>query len=346
MEITEPNADDRPADSACPHRRVRMRHLSVYSCPAEPIRSVIQMPSFSVRRAAIRSAILFELVLFVSAPPCARSQTGWPVYNGGLDGDHYSRLTQINRDNVHLLQQAWTFDTGEKGGIQTNPLVVGTTLYAFTPSTKVVALDAATGKLKWKFDSGIVAGQPARGVTYWDDDAHGRIYAGVMNFLFCLDAETGKPIASFGESGHIDLRKGLGIEGVKTDFSALSIALTTPGVIYKDMIIVGGREPEAHPAPPGYIQAFDLRTGALRWTFHTIPLPGEPGYETWPKDAYKNAGAANNWTGMTLDAEPGILYAPTGSAVMDFYGGDRIGNDLYANTLLALDANTGKRLWH
>ncbi len=273
-------------------------------------------------------------------------QTGWAVYNGGLDGDHYSRLTQIDRSNVHQLQQAWIYDTGEKGGIQTNPLIVGSTLYAYTPKTEVIALDAATGKLKWRFDSGIVAGQPARGVTYWNDGAHGRIYAGVMNFLYCLDAETGKLITSFGENGHIDLRKGLAIDGLKTDFSALSIALTTPGVIYKDLIIVGGRMPEAHPAPPGYIQAFHLRTGALRWVFHTIPLPGEPGYETWPKDAYKTSGAANNWTGMALDAERGILYAPTGSAVMDFYGGDRLGDNLYANTLLALDARTGKRLWH
>jgi glucose dehydrogenase len=295
----------------------------------------------------LRHAICLSLFPIVALPcSLAQAQTGWPVYNGGPDGDHYSRLTQINRDNAHLLQQAWTYDTGEKGGIQTNPLIVGRTLYAYTPKTEVIALDATTGKLKWKFDSGIIAGQPVRGVTYWNDGQHGRIYAGVMNFLFCLDAETGKLIPSFGENGRIDLRTGLVIDGMKTDFSALSIALTTPGVIYNGMIIVGGRDPEAHPAPPGYIQAFDLRTGALRWTFHTIPLPGEPGYETWPKDAYKTAGAANNWCGMALDAEHGILYAPTGSAVMDFYGGDRVGNDLYANSLLALDANTGKRLWH
>ena len=290
--------------------------------------------------------VLLLLAFFVSLPYIAQAQeTGWPVYNGGLDGDHYSKLTQITRSNVHLLRQAWSYDTGEQGGLQTNPLIVGRTLYAYTPKTEVIALDAVTGKLKWKFDSGIVAGQPARGVTYWNDGIQGRIYAAVMNFLFCLDAETGKLIASFGEGGRIDLRKGLVIEGEKSDFSALSIALTTPGIIYKDMIIVGGREPEAHPAPPGYIQAFDLRTGQLRWVFHTVPLPGEPGYESWPKDAYKNAGAANNWCGMAIDAEHGILYAPTGSAVMDFYGGDRIGDDLYANSLLALDANTGKRLW-
>ena len=293
--------------------------------------------------------LCFSLLLLGLLPDSfgqARPQTDWPVYNGGLNGDHYSPLTQINRDNVGRLQKAWTFDTGEQGSIQTNPVIVGHTLYAYTPKTEVIALDAVTGKLKWKFDSGIVAGQPARGVTYWNDGGKGRIFASVMNFLYCLDADTGHLITSFGENGHIDLRKGLVIGGVKTDFSALSIALTTPGVIWKDMIIVGGREPEAHPAPPGYIQAFDVHTGALRWAFHTIPLPGEPGYETWPKDAYKTAGAANNWTGMVLDSEHGILYAPTGSAVMDFYGGDRLGNDLYSNSLLALDANTGKRLWH
>jgi glucose dehydrogenase len=290
--------------------------------------------------------ILASLLIAFVPPAQSQQDTAWPAYNGGLDGDHYSTLTQITRDNVHLLQQAWTYDTGEQGAIQTNPVIIGRTLYAYTPKTEVIALDAATGKLKWKFDSGIVAGQPARGVTYWNDGQRGRIYASVMNFLYCLDAETGKLITSFGENGHIDLRKGLVIPGEKSDFSALSIALTTPGVIYKDLIIVGGREPEAHPAPPGYIQAYDLRTGQLRWTFHTIPLPGEPGYETWPKDAYKTAGAANNWAGMAVDTEHGIVYVPTGSAVMDFYGGDRLGNDLYANTLLALDANTGKRIWH
>jgi glucose dehydrogenase len=291
-------------------------------------------------------AFLFSLAFSVTPLSLAQAkQTDWPVYNGGIDGDHYSPLTQITRKNVHLLQQAWAYDTGEQGGLQTNPVIVGRTLYAYTPKTEVIALDAVSGKLKWKFESGIVAGQPARGVTYWKDGTHGRIFASVMNFLFCLDADTGKLIPGFGENGRIDLRKGLVIPGENSDFSALSIALTTPGILYKDMIIVGGREPEAHPAPPGYIQAFDLRTGQLRWAFHTIPLPGEPGYETWPKDAYKTAGAANNWCGMALDAERGIVYLPTGSAVMDFYGGDRLGNDLYANSLLALDANTGKRIW-
>jgi glucose dehydrogenase len=269
----------------------------------------------------------------------------WPAYNGGADGDHYSKLTQVNRGNVAKLQVAWTYDTGEKGGIQTNPLIVDRTLYAYTPTQKVIALDAATGKLKWKFDSGINGTQPVRGLSWWADGAHGRIFAGVMNYLYCLDADTGKPIESFGESGRIDLRKGL--ERTQADnYESQSIALTSPGVVYKDLIIVGGRNPETHPSPPGYIRAFDVRTGKLRWLFHTIPLPGEPGYETWPKDAWKSAGAANNWAGMTLDAEHGIVFVPSGSAVMDFYGGDRVGDDLYANCLLALDANTGKLLWH
>lgn len=270
-----------------------------------------------------------------------RQTVGWPVYGGQVGGDHYSPLTQINRGNVAKLRVAWTFDTHEQGSLQTSPVIVGRVLYAYTPSQKVIALDAATGRLIWKFDPGITGTQPARGVAYWSDGQDKRIFAGVMNYLYALDPATGKPIPSFGENGRIDLRKGLG-----RDYQTQSIALTTPGIIYKDLIIIGGRDPETHPAPPGTIRAFDVRTGALRWEFHTIPHPGEPGYETWPKDAWKTAGAANNWAGMTLDAQRGIVYVPTGSAVFDFYGGDRIGNDLFADTLLALDASTGKLLWY
>ena len=163
-----------------------------------------------------------------------------------------------------------------------------------------------------------------------------------MDHLYALDPATGKPIASFGEGGSVDLRKDLGNE----DFASNFAVLTTPGTIYKDMIIVGFRAPETHPAPHGDIRAYDVHTGKLRWSFHTIPHPGEPGYETWPKDAWKTAGSANNWAGMVVDQKRGIVFAPTGSAVDDFYGADRVGNDLYANTLLALDANTGKRIWH
>ncbi|MFZ0661098.1 MAG: pyrroloquinoline quinone-dependent dehydrogenase [Acidobacteriaceae bacterium] len=270
-----------------------------------------------------------------------RQTRGWPVYGGQPTGDHYSPLAQINRGNVAKLRVAWTFDTGEQGGLETSPIIVGRILYGYTPTQKVIALDAATGRLIWKFDSGITGTAPARGVAYWSDGRDGRIFAGVMNYLYALDAATGKPVSSFGENGRIDLRKGLG-----RDYETQSIALTTPGLIYKNLIIVGGRDPETHPAPPGTIRAFDVRTGALRWQFHTIPHPGEPGYDTWPKDAWKTAGAANNWAGMALDARRGILYVPTGSAVFDFYGGDRVGNDLFADTLLALDAGTGHILWY
>ena len=288
-------------------------------------------------------------------PPASDLQhdTDWPAYNGSVDGDHYSPLSQINRANVAQLKVAWQFDTGEKGGLQTNPLIVGRVLYACTPFGKIVALDAASGKLLWTFDSTVDnhdrtiggATQPSRGFAYWTDGKSPRIFAGILNYLYALDASTGKPIADFADNGRLDLRKSLR-DDLDLKYEQQSIALTTPGVIYTDLIIVGGRNPETHPAPPGYVRAFDVRTGALRWSFHTIPQPGEFGYDTWPPDAWKDAGAANNWAGMTLDAARGILYVPTGSAVFDFYGGDRIGDDLFANTLLALDAATGKRLWH
>ncbi len=265
----------------------------------------------------------------------------WPVYNGGIDGDHYSRLAQIDRTNVSRLKVAWQFDTGETGNLETNPLIVGRVLYACTPEGKIIALDGATGKLVWSFDPGFKNTQPSRGLSWWSDGAHARLFAGVLNYLYALDPATGKPLPDFGEGGRLDLRKDL-----RGDYAQQSIALTTPGLVYKDLIIVGGRNPETHPAPPGDIRAFDVRTGALRWRFHTIPHPGEQGAETWPADAWKEAGAANNWAGMTLDARRGILYVPTGSAVFDFYGGDRLGDDLFADTLLALDAATGKRLWH
>jgi quinoprotein glucose dehydrogenase len=297
-----------------------------------------------------RSGQIFFLVLSLmgvtlQAQTCKSNplllRSDWPVYGGQAEGDHYSSLTQINRTNVHLLREAWTFDAAEEGGLETNPVIVGRTLFAYTASQKVIALDASNGKLLWKFDSGVRSSQPARGVAYWTDGLHGRVLAGVMNYLYALDAQTGKPIPTFGDQGRIDLRKGLG-----GDYLSQSVALTTPGIVYQDLIIVGGRNPETYPAPPGDIRAFDVRTGKLRWTFHTIPHPGEFGYATWPPNAWKSAGAANNWAGMALDEHRGIVYVPTGSAVFDFYGADRVGDDLFADTLLALDAKTGKRLWH
>lgn len=275
----------------------------------------------------------------------AKSVTGqqdWSIYGGGPLNQHFSPLTQINRENVKNLEVAWKFDAGETGGLQTSPLMVNGVLFGITPTQKVFALNAETGALLWKFDSGIKGTQPDRGLAYWSDGKSARILVGVMNFVYALDAATGKPIATFGREGRIDLREGLGREPAEEQ----SIVLTSPVVVYKDLFIAGGRNPETLPAPPGDIRAFDIRSGKLRWIFHTIPRPGEYGYETWPADAWKTSGAANNWAGMSLDAERGIVYVPTGSAAADFYGADRVGDDLFANSLLALDANTGKRLWH
>ncbi|HWD39890.1 MAG TPA: PQQ-binding-like beta-propeller repeat protein [Fimbriimonas sp.] len=272
----------------------------------------------------------------------ARQQSDWPSYGGGPNGIRYSSLSQINRSNVSQLQVAWTYDCGEgPGGTQCQPLVVSDTLYGVTPNHNVVALDAATGVQKWKFESGIIGRGPNRGLTYWSDGKDRRIFAAVTNFVYALDAETGKSIPRFGSGGRIDLREGVGRDPAKQ-----SIILTTPGVIYKDLLIVGGRVSEGLPATPGDIRAYDVRTGQIRWSFHTIPHPGEFGYKTWPKLAWKVSGSANNWAGMTVDSDLGIVFVPTGSAASDFYGADRVGDDLFANTLLALDAKTGKRLWH
>ena len=272
----------------------------------------------------------------------AEKSVDWPVYGGSPENNHYSSLAQINRTNVKQLAVAWSFDTDEEGGLQTSPIIVNGVLYGITPTQRVFALDAATGKLKWKFDSGIKGTQPDRGLSYWTDRRSSRILVGVTNFLYALDAATGKPIPTFGKQGHVDLRENLGRQPTKSQ----SIYLTSPGIVYKDLVIVGGRNPETLPAPPGNIRAYDVRTGKLRWSFHTIPHPGEFGYGTWPKQAWKTSGAANNWAGMALDAKRGILYVPTGSAAFDFYGGDRLGNDLFANCLIALNAGNGKRLWH
>src|SRR5438132_3036050 len=296
----------------------------------------------------LRLALLMPLSSAAQENPpptsaAAQISQDWPRYGGNAENNHYSPLAQINRGNVAKLQVAWNFDTGEEGGLQTNPLIVGGVLYGITPTQKIFALDAVSGKLRWKFDSGIAGTQPDRGLAYWSsaDKKDRRIIVGIMNFVYVLDASTGQPIQSFGDHGRIDLRENLG-----RDPATASVALTSPAVVYKDLFIVGGRDPETLPAPPGDVRAYDVRTGKLRWSFHTIPHPGEFGYETWPKDAWTHSGAANNWAGMSLDSKAGILYVPTGSAAFDFYGVDRIGDDLFADCLIALDAETGKRIWH
>jgi len=266
----------------------------------------------------------------------------WPAYGGGSLDIRYSSLKQINRSNVAKLQVAWSYDAADgSGATETQPIVVDGVLFGLTPRHKVVALDAATGKLLWRFDSGVVGRGANRGVAYWASGSDRRIFASVQSYVYAIDASTGKLIASFGKEGRIDLREDLG-----RDPARQSIALTSPGIVYKDLLIYGDRTPESLPAPPGDIRAYDVRTGKPRWTFHTIPHPGEYGYETWPKDAWTYTGAANNWAGMAVDEKRGIVYVPTGCAASDCYGSDRIGDDLFGNTLLALNAATGERIWH
>ncbi len=290
---------------------------------------------------------IYKLVVLL-LPTLAFAQPDWPTYGGNPAGTRYSTLNQINPRNVAKLKVAWTYDTGDafrNSEMQCQPIVVHGTLYATTPKLRLIALDAATGKLQWQFDPNSVnpgiGKSRNRGVTYWEESNDRRIFVAAKTFLYAVDASTGKLISTFGTNGSVDLREGLG-----RDTANMSISATTPGIIYKDLLILGSIVNETLPAAPGDIRAYDVRTGKLRWTFHTIPHPGEFGYNTWPKDAWTFIGGANNWSGMSLDEKRGIVFAPTGSAAFDFYGSNRAGDNLFANTLLALDAATGKRIWH
>jgi quinoprotein glucose dehydrogenase len=266
-----------------------------------------------------------------------------------FDGQRYSTLKQIDRENVKQLQLAWKYDTGdafEGSEMQCQPLVVDGMLIATTPKLRLIALDAATGKLIWRFDphNGVEPKSRfrTRGLTYWSDGkGSGRVFVGVGPDLYAIDTKTGRPVASFGEDGRIDLREGLG-----RDPETLNVGSNSSGVIYKNLLILGSIVPEGLPSAPGDIRAFDVRTGKQMWGFHTIPHPGEFGYDTWPKEAWTYIGGANSWPGLTLDEKRGIVFAPTGSAAFDFYGSNRLGDNLFANCLIALDAATGKRLWH
>jgi quinoprotein glucose dehydrogenase len=265
----------------------------------------------------------------------------WPVYLGHKTSNHYSTLNQITRDNVSRLQVAWTYETGDKGEFQTNNLIVDGILYTASPSRTVIALDAATGKEIWRFAPTVerkdLVGNRQRGLVFWADGDERRIFTSAGSWLYALDARTGQVVRSFGENGSIHLGQGMGLEGTP------ATRLNTPGVIYKDLLIMGGLVSEQ---TAGAIRAFDVRTGRLRWVFRTIPRPGEYGYETWPPDAWKTAGGASDWSGHSLDEARGIVYVSTETAGPDFWGGERFGQNLFANCIIALDANTGRRLWH
>src|SRR5918994_3894634 len=273
----------------------------------------------------------------------------WPHYGGGPDQTRYSPLTQITPANVRSLRAAWTYDTRdafEDSEMQCQPVVAHGVLYATSPKLRVFALNAATGAELWSFNPNEETEAPTRtrirGVMYWERGSERRIYFAARHWLYALDAKTGKPLTRFGEDGRIDLRRGFR----DRDPDTLSVGVNTPGVFYGDLLIVGSIVPEGLPSAPGDIRAFNVDTGRQQWAFHTIPHPGEPGYETWPKDAWKYSGGANAWAGVALDEKRGLVYASTGSAAYDFYGGNRHGDNLFANTILCLRAATGERVWH
>ena len=268
----------------------------------------------------------------------------WHEYLGGPHRNHYSTLEQITPANVDQLEVAWEYHTLDSGQIQCNPIIVEGTLYGMTAATQPFAIDAATGKEYWRKQSeGFDQYSTSRGLVYWEDGEDKRILYTNGEWLYAVAAGTGQPIASFGDSGRVSLKTGLGASAA--DKMVIS---NTPGTVYEDLIIMPLRVSEGVGAALGHIQAFNIRTGQLAWVFHTIPHPDEYGYDTWPEEAYENTevGGANNWAGMAIDRQRGIVYAPTGSAAYDFYGANRKGTNLFANTLLALHAKTGERLWH
>lgn len=295
---------------------------------------------------------LFSVVItLTSIAACSDRDSqyqSWGVYRGDAGNSAYSELDQINRDNIKSLAVAWTYNTGDaesgnRSTIQCNPIIVNGMMYLTSPKLKVITLDPENGSEIWKFDpfEGREATGVNRGVTYWNNGDDKRIFVSADHTLYALDADTGRPVPEFGVNGSVDLREGLG-----RNPNQLFVQASSPGAIYKDLLIQGTALGEGYDAAPGFIRAYDCRTGKIVWTFHTIPQPGEPGYETWPADAYREVGGANTWAGMSVDHKRGIVYAPTGSAAFDFYGGNRTGTNLYSNCLLALDAATGKLIWY
>ena len=294
----------------------------------------------------IRLFGLILISLMVNSCLLNEHNVEWNAYLGGADRNHYSSLSQIDTSNVNRLDKAWEFHTGDTSGqMQCNPIIADGLLYGSTASIEIFAINAATGKEVWRFRD-VREEQwysTNRGVAYWELGGDSRILFSAGEWLYALHAKTGKLVTSFGDSGRVSLKSGLG-ENAKDKF----VIASTPGTIYRNAIIMPLRLSESTGAAPGYIQSFDVITGKLKWVFKTIPDPGEPGYDTWEKDNFTNreVGGANSWAGMSVDLKRGMIFVPTGSAAFDLYGGNRKGNNLYANCLLALNAKTGKLIWY
>ena len=288
------------------------------------------------------------LVIIFSCNLTDEENVTWDTYRGDKSSSGYSRLDQINKNTLNKLEIAWIYHTGDasednRSTIECNPIIVNGLMYVTSPQLKLIALDPRSGKEKWIFDpfSGKESSGVNRGVTYWANKEDKRILFSAGPWLYSLNADNGSLVTSFGDSGRIDLRKGL-----NRDPALVDVWASSPGIIYKDIIIQGTGLNEGYGTPPGYVRAFDVKTGKLIWTFNTIPEPGEVGFDTWEPKPNSDVGGVNSWAGMSLDEEKGIVYVPTGSPAYDFYGGNRKGENLFGNCLLALDAQTGKRKWH
>ena len=309
-------------------------------------------------------SILFPTFFVLACnQPVRQMQVGsdYPVYGGNKAGNRYSPLKQIDTSNVKNLQVVWMYNAAEapdtSGGktqrlrqIQCQPIVIDGVLYGTTADLHLFALNAATGKQLWKFEPpkdpkryNVI--NVNRGVAYWTNGEDKRILYSAGSNLFCVNAIQGKLVPEFGDNGVIDLHEGLAPDS-DHDVSRLSVTANTPGIVYKNLLIIGSAVPESGDAAPGNVRAFDIATGKLKWVFHTVPRPGEFGYDTWPKDAWKNIGAANNWSGLSLDEKRGVVYFGTGSPASDFYGGNREGTNLFSDCIMALDAATGKMKWY
>ena len=304
-----------------------------------------------------QSALTATLANGANAAPASRARE-WNHYGGDAGASRYSACDQIKPGNVAKLKVAWVHKTGDASArpatvIECTPIVVDGVMYLTTARNKVQAVEAGTGKLLWTFDAGETAGAAAgapsrrapgisRAVTYWEEGGDKRIFQAYRDQLWAIDAKSGKPVATFGKAGVIDLK-----EDFDHDMSKLTFKQSSPVVVFKDVVITGGGGGEGpYPEAPGHIRGFDAKTGKRRWIFHTIPKPGEFGHETWSGDSWKYSGGTNNWAGMSVDEKRGVVYAGIGSPSFDYWAGNRLGDNLYGNCVVALDALTGKKKWH
>jgi quinoprotein glucose dehydrogenase len=300
---------------------------------------VLRRSKFVVIAGALVAAIIGATVTMGQSEV---PRTTWTDYGGSADSAKYSSLAQITKANVSQLREVWRYPTYDNTGYHFGPIVVRNVAYVLARNNSLVALDATTGKEIWIHAE--LQGIAPRGINYWEskDGSDRRLLFQRNSFLEAIDATTGRSILTFGNNGAVHLREGLG-----RDPATVGRAQSpNPGKIFENLIILGSAPGEAYLSAPGDLRAFDVVTGKLVWQFHTVPHPGEFGYDTWPKDAYKYVGGANTWGEISIDPVRGIAYFPTGSPTYDFYGADRPGANLFGTSLIALDARTGKRLWH